>query len=210
MEEYSTLKSKLDQILLPRLTTVRPTAVQLSNIANLNWNNPLAIQMVYQTMVILGSPTVLTDDQNGNDGMALWDHVTSISGAGKCTVIIEDKAHVHYPGMTHTDFYYLTIEKLLKPQGVQLLPQLTGSTTYNTINNRLTAGCHFLGADIATIAVVKMLNDEILTLEQARSAYSSYTRECHEEYKALEDSGNFSNWRNYMPITIALDEYIFS
>ena len=205
------LKETLTKVLVPKLANTEQIFFDDATSWNLNWKYTLPTQRAYQTYTMFNdhNPDSI---QQGHGGMVLWRDLTSLSKSGKYKIIIRDRPYLHLPSANHVDFLYLKMNIKLKPKTVEKIPLITASTTYNGVSQTIKSGCHFIGASIATIAVIKMLDQDELTLDQAKNAYSSYIGLLHKEYKELEDTGDISmeNVKQHMPLTLAFDKYIFS
>lgn len=99
-----------------------------------------------------GRPDLLI---NKSGGLALWknkDYFTKI--------ILKDESIEHPKPKPHCDFLYATINVYI-PQGALCeILGLSQSIYYDSLKRELTARCHFMGANVATLYLaMKMLVD---------------------------------------------------
>jgi len=84
---------------------------------------------------------------------------------------IHNRAYYHTDPAEHADFYFVTI-KYDVPAWARTKIFISDSISYYHLGKELTAGCHFYGASVATLALVIKICTGILTPEEAKAEYS--------------------------------------
>lgn len=196
----------ISETLRNQITALTPGSIRFNNVLRLNWRNRQAVQRVYQTAVVVGRLPDLYDSEVG--GQAVWLYVKSkVRDQYFDEFIIRDLAYLHTRPGLHADYFSISITMPLKVGTVEQLIHLTESTTYNRVNQRLTAGCHFRGASIVTFYVVARLDSQEITIEEARSIYSQLIPQALKEFQEVEQSVDMRSVST--PITDTLEKYVF-
>lgn len=207
MDSYTALIGKTNQIKFKETTSLPEGVARYENDWNLEWRNPLAIQRVYETTMLLGRAPDMLSRKAGQS--AVWFNPESKVEEGSYYKFeIYDVAYVHNQPATHTDFFFVTMRMQLKPKTIESLNKISGSISYYAVGNLLTATCHFIGASIASFAIVKQVDNCEINVSQARQLYGIYIKELHQEFIASEKCGDLKNFET--PMRNALESYIMA
>lgn len=204
--DYKSLLIDLEDATFSKVTTVPRGTNFNDNYLNLEWNNELAINRVYQTINLLGKEPDIIDARLG--GRAIWNSPDArITGNSYYEFDIRDVSFLHLKPITHSDFFFVSISMTLKAETIRNLNEITDSVYYYPIGGILYSSCGELEASIATFAVVKQYDDGLITLSEARERYNYYVKLILEEFFEAEKSSNM--WSRSMPIRDAMERYIF-
>jgi len=111
------------------------------------------------------------DERKGGSAiMKSIDHDPSALPGSSGWWQIEIRDH-SVPHGTHKDFMVLSIHKEVSPDKVSDVLSLSDSVNYERTTSRLSTMCHFMGANVATLALALQIADGTKTAEQAKSDY---------------------------------------
>jgi len=207
MEDY--YRSRQDALLdlkFDQLSQLDPNAKKYNPETldpQLQWENKLAEQRVYETIDILNQNPDIYDPATG--GRAIWIAPPMLFNPGKSLysdIVIKDVAYYHEKTADHLDFYFMSLNYNIKPDKIANLNKITGSAYYYPVGELLYAGCHFPSASIITFAIIKEYNEDKISLEDARESYNNRIKQASDEYNKSATSGDIhlpKNW-NYIRI----------
>ena len=116
------------------------------------FSHPLPKERYQDVVNEFGKPDIIV---NQKDGVALWYNRDYFS-----KIMLKDESIEHKNPKPHCDFLYSTINVYIPKEHVWTILDLSESVTYDRLKSELTARCHFMGANIATLNLaMKMVND---------------------------------------------------
>ena len=175
------LDEELHDLYLPKVTFRTRSEKQVKNILKLNWNTPIAIQRANELVLMGYQPNSVDKNENGH---AIWTDIT-----GWTRIVIYDKPRLHFDPKPHADVMYSTAKVRVpadKRSGIRFISQ---TAIYDELNEELTAGCHFMGASIATLGLVKRYAEGDITKERAQSEYGRTIARLAMELEIAEEKG---------------------
>jgi hypothetical protein len=170
-----------------------------TNILGLEWDNELAMQKANN--IADSFPYSSIDPTPG--GHVIWRNVPTSNGHSWYESRITDGFYLHTKPGDHGDFYFFTTIMSLKAHKIPELSKISGSITYYSVGKELTTGCHFEGAAVGTMTIVKMFNDDEINLHEAQRLYDVYIKKLTAELPA-DLNGDPTPWKD------AMIDYIFS
>jgi hypothetical protein len=96
-----------------------------------------------------GSPTYTV---NRKCGVAIWKQPQFFE-----KIMLKDESIEHKSPKPHCDFLYSTIKVHIEDNQFVNLLMLSESVTYDRLKKELTARCHFMGANVATLLLCMMI-----------------------------------------------------
>jgi hypothetical protein len=118
----------------------------------------------YQDVVDeFGEPNVIQDEPNG---FAIWNNKDYFT-----KIVLQDESIKHLKPKPHCDFLYATINVFIPDKNISKVLNLSQSVYYDNLKRELTARCHFMGANVATLYLAMMI---INTPNKANSYHKSY------------------------------------
>ena len=195
---------------VPKLTAVGDRR-QLDNKLNLEWSNKLAGHRANEIVSIWGyQPTAIG---TGKDGLAIWQNIP-----GYDEIKIDGnvaRATVHEDPAQHADFFYASVKIQLPADLRDTVRDISQSITYNELRGTVTAGCHFLGAALATLSLVKQYATREITLARAQHEYGRLIKKTAGELAAAEKSlaqrvpeDVVAEYRKHLTQTFIEEEYV--
>lgn len=119
---------------------------------------------------MFGDPTVVLDKPRGR---AFWDRDTlMLNGVGWIhELLLEDECVEHAFPAKHHDFYYATyktkLSKKLLTAMRSTIEDLTGSVFVDPLEQTITARCHFMGANVATLYLAMLIaTNQLVDVEE--------------------------------------------
>ena len=202
-------------------TSVPKEAIKYQNVWNLQWKNQLAINRVYQIALLLKRNPDMIDAKP--DGMAWWKKPNmkinpkfrKIKKRGVYPSFhkyryyefrIYDADFSHNKPIRHSDFFFVGIERSLKPETICHMQEITDSTYYYGVGRILYSTCGELEASMATFAIVIAYDNGEISLLEARERYNTYIKTILGEFFKSEKVNNI--WDQPMPFRDATENYI--
>ena len=163
----------------------------VSPLAFSNWRNRLAVFRIYEMAALLGRlPDMhtnqlpiaivsrgqgrISDEVYGPGNMAVWTTPVQ-THPGENTYHrweINDEAFLHTKPAPHADFFFAYVQHPMHPaEKTGELWRISGSITRYPLGRVTGAGCHFRGAAVATLSLVRQYALGELSLEQAADEY---------------------------------------
>lgn len=103
---------------------------------------------------------------NSSGGLAIWKNRDYFK-----EIILKDESIEHLKPKPHCDFLYATINVFV-PESVKcILLELSQSIYYDDLKRELTARCHFMGANVATLYLAMMIINDPANAEMYKSKY---------------------------------------
>ena len=205
MNSYERMVGDVNKLYYKKTTTISPDTVIYDNIWNLKWNNPLAIQRVYQVSKLLGKCPDILGTKLGQS--AVWYNPESKIGKGNYHKFeIQDQAYQHTKPARHVDFFFVWLRMKMKPEKAANINSITTSAFYYEPGQLVCAACHFIEASIATFSILKDYNDCKINLPQARQEYDNRIKELLEEFTKSEKVEDIKNFPT--PLRDIYEEYI--
>jgi len=112
-----------------------------------------------------GNPDILI---NQPGGMAIWKKKDFFE-----EIILKDESIPHQKPKPHCDFLYAKINVYIPSKYILKILSLSESITYDKLKKELTARCHFMGANIATLYLALAIAKDPNNFEFYKSQYGS-------------------------------------
>ena len=173
----STMKA-LGDLYIPKLNKRTLDDIIVPNQMNLEWDNPIAIQRANELLFRIYQPTAVNKSAGG---FAIWENVP-----GWERIEIKDKPLVHFDPGPHLDIMFATAKIHVPADKVSGIKHISQTATYNELTHEVTAGCHFIGASIVTLALIKMYAEGHYTKERAQAEYGRAIMRVATELKEFE------------------------
>ncbi len=108
-------------------------------------------------------------------GMAVWTEET-LKQRGKIwqSILLIDEAWIHNSPEPHYDFLYTCYRHEVPKNKLCDVIGVSDSIIYDKLKHELTARCHFMGADIATLALAVKVSNGEMSLNEAKKNYGPY------------------------------------
>ena len=207
MNSYEQMIGSLNKLYYEKTTSLPPGIVIYENSWNLEWNNLLAIQRVYEVSKLLNREPDLLGVKSGQS--AIWYNPETKVGKGHYHKIeIQDQAYQHTKPARHSDFLFVWLRMKIKPEKAADINKITSSAFYYEPGQLVCAACHFIEASIATFSILKEYNDDKINLDQARQIYDIRIKELLEEFIQSEYTEDIRNYPT--PLRDALESYIIA
>jgi len=207
MNSYERMVGDVNKLYYDKTTTISRDAVVYNNVWELQWNNPLAIQRVYQVSKLLGKCPDIVGRKPGQS--AIWYNPVSKVGTGQYHKFeIQDQAYQHTKPMRHADFLFVWLRMKMKPEKAADINKITSSAFYYEPGQLVCTACHFIGASIATMSILKEYNDCKISLSEARHEYDIRIGELLKEFLESEKTEDIQNFST--PLRDIYETYIMS
>lgn len=194
-ENYEELKDTLQKVKEHKLTETENNTLNHVNSMGLAWKNPLAINRVYEMLEFQKGDDRLTADPT-EGGFVIFRRPIGRNRDKTGRHVhyrewrIDDKAVYHDKPVEHLDFFWMTAE--LRVPGSKkgfLLHQISESIVVNYREDLISAGCHFRGAGVATLSIVKQFLKDEISFEEAKDLYDSRIEDVTREQDEWENTG---------------------
>lgn len=110
-----------------------------------------------------GEPSILVNEAGG---LAIWYHPAFYT-----QIVLKDESIEHDKPKPHCDFLYATVNVVVPFELVPLLLQISDSINYDNLKKELTARCHFMGANVATLWLAMRTLQDPANAAEYRSSY---------------------------------------
>jgi len=165
------------------------------------WNNQLAIQRVEEMTEEIGIKYQYAHSDKSPDGFVIWIYPLLKNGMQYKQIKINDTAILHLSPDPHYDFFDVTVEMVVPtPEKAGEIMSISTSISIHRGRNEVSAGCHFLGAGIYTLYLVKLVNEGKISAETARGMYG------HELEELVKEQSLVDNRRDGDPIERPLSD----
>lgn len=164
------------------------------------WTNTKAMSRIQDIYDIYDIEPNCVDTTKG--GVAIYRNVPGRNGGKWYRWRIEDNWFLHEKPATHADFFFLEQPIYVPAEKVLNLSKISDSISYYPLGNIASAGCHFRGAAVATLSIIKEYAQGYLTLEQAMDTYDRRISELAKEFMVARGKPGTT------PITDIYEEYI--
>ncbi len=207
MNSYEEMIGSINKLYYDKTTSIPPDSLVYENVWNIEWNNKLAIQRVYEVSKLLNRGPDVLGKRPGQS--AIWYNPETKVGKGHYHKFeIHDQAYQHSKPARHADFFFVWLRMKMKPEKATNINKITTSAFYYDPGQLVCAACHFIEASIATFSVLKDYNDDKINLEQARQVYDNRIGELLEEFLKSEQNEDIRNYPT--PLRDILETYIVS
>ena len=112
-----------------------------------------------------GEPTYVS---NVPGGVAVWKSPEFFT-----ELFLMDESILHTSPQNHCDFFYATINVYIPPDILCTVLKLSESIYYDQLKKELTARCHFMGANVATLYLALMIVNDQSNASKYLAAYKS-------------------------------------
>lgn len=183
-QSISTVKTALETENegLPKQHGPGASSLPVKDSNNNNWEHRLAKERMPDAITEFGTPTWYIKSKGGE---AVW-----LNPHFYTRVVVRDESIEHKFPEPHCDFFYASIGGIqLTRETMQQVEQLTDSVSYDQLKQELTARCHFMGANVATLSIALDLALGNITFEQAKESYPK-------KIKASTDPETYKTMRN--------------
>ncbi len=150
-----------------------------------NWENPLAIFRIMEMILFFDrSPDILSNNVTKRNTV-IWTQPGVIRGYWKLE--INENAFLHSKPQDHADFFFVYIRHQVEPEKVKNLHKISDSITYYPLGKIIGAGCHFRGAGVAALSLVKEYSEGVISIEQAIDSYDRRIMELEKENEKFDE-----------------------
>lgn len=145
-----------------------------------NWVHRLPRTRFVDIVKEFGEPDWIVNKRGGE---AVWKNRAFYS-----RIVLKDESVEHTVPKPHCDFLTATVGGIRLPlEGIQELPQISESITYDTLKQELSARCHAMPAIVATLLVaLDVALDDELTVAEAKEAYGQMVMDAFDPEKYTE------------------------
>lgn len=115
-------------------------------------------------------PPDLVDKSPG--GLAIWREDTlKNQDIPLIEVVLKDESIAHSEPTPHRDYLYATYELDAPRDRINDIRALSDSVTYDPLKKQVTARCHFMGANYATLYLSALIADNTIGKDVAKNMY---------------------------------------
>lgn len=131
-----------------------------------------------RTVSRFGKPSYINKRSNG---VAIWSKFPKSCPFYRIMIIDENVPHSK--PMPHCDFIYTTIKYHIDPEKLMTVLNISDSIMYDKLKEELTARCHTLEANMATLLLAHDVNNDIVTPQQIATGrvYKKYIMNAHKD-----------------------------
>ena len=146
-----------------------------------------------------GKPDFIINDKGG---MAIWKNKDFFE-----EIVLKDESIEHKKPAPHCDFLYSTVNVYIPDELIPKVLRLSRSVNYDNLKKELTARCHFMGANVATLYLAMQIVNDYESEESPKSKYGKTIASTmnKETYKELYDElgqmvrDNQNKYKDNMP-----------
>jgi len=138
----------------------------ITNKYYIRWENYLPKSTYKELLSELGPPTFL---ETGIGGYAIW---VKPKGTIFEKIEIKDESIYHEKPKPHCDYLYATVKFPISRNLWSQIQYLTDSISYDNLKQEITARCHFMGANLATLYLAIQIAQGHKTLHEIQSSNS--------------------------------------
>ena len=113
----------------------------------------------------LGEPYFVV---NKPGGLALWTNLGFYQ-----EIILRDESIKHTKPKPHCDFLYSTVKVYISEDVIDSIEDISESITYDRLKKELTARCHFMGANVATLQLAMEITINPGLVDNLKNEYES-------------------------------------
>lgn len=140
---------------------------------DLNWDNDSGqfnpVDAYDRETKEMGPPD-LVDKSPG--GLAIWREDTlKEQGIPLVEIILRDESVAHQSPAPHRDYLYATYKLNAPRDRISDILALSDSVTYDPLKQEVTARCHFMGANYATLYLATLIADSTIGKDVAKDMY---------------------------------------
>ncbi len=224
----SQLQAELAEVWLPRVTRRSRTDVQdklnlgaIGFVGGGGWRWPIGIQRANE-FALLGLSLESVDHPAADAGITemVWHGKRGDkTDSGWARVRITSEAQLHFDPAPHADLMFASV--VLPPweagraKGYSDRPRLgelgeiSQTLAYDAKRRELSAGCHFMGAAIATLYLARRFLQEEISSRRAQAEYGRTIARLADELKAAEARGTpVAELPAELPETGALERFV--
>jgi len=148
---------------------IGPADMASDGTIQLYWEHEKPAMRFPEIVAEFGTPNVL-DTSPG--GFAQWRR-NMLTGTPYTEVRVVDQDVIHCcPLGAHSDYVYTSVCMDLTPEVQMALYNVTKSVTYDRLTHKLTAACHVMGANLATILLAARMQLGQIPLSEAPGHYA--------------------------------------
>lgn len=170
----------------------------------LKWYNRSAALLANRLYLMLCTPDVIEKEMKG---CIMWNNLATmfhLSDRTYTNVAVYDLiSTVHFVPSIHMDYLFMSIEMKLNDSTIKHLAKISDSLRYK--NGILTAEADFPGAIIAKFAIIKRVNENKISIEDARDTYRAWLKICYDEWREIIHGEDISKAN----LTKVLEKYLF-
>nr|QBK90673.1 MAG: uncharacterized protein LCPAC104_01700 [Pithovirus LCPAC104] len=138
--------------------------ILISNSLELEWDNELAISRVDHISSSFNPDCVDTK----KDGVVIWNNK-----GGFKRIEIRDEKFIHFVPEIHVDFMRSVISYRIPEQKIVDVRNLSESVQYDSLRGELSASCHTVGANVATLYLAIQIANGNKSVIEARRMYGT-------------------------------------
>ena len=159
------------------VVVTEPQCPDVSRIRHFGFIHPKAVERYFDVEKEFGRPS---HEARGPNGLLLWNSSTLRKrGHFYSQIVLRDEEVYHDKPAPHCDFLYASIPYMVPNNKIQDVLALSESVSYDALKRELTARCHFMGANVATLLLATKIATGELTLGEVIEA-DAYKRQITE------------------------------
>ena len=161
------LDAVVESLISQELGGLERRGLLLTHNDDIKWGNLLAEQRLLALVPRLGQPAAVNMDAGG---FAVFG-AENLRETGFVRIEIGDVAALHLVPAPHVDFMRAVIRAEVPADRVDDVRALSDSVAYDVARRELSATCHFMGANMATLWLAKRVASGRMSLVEARRSY---------------------------------------
>lgn len=146
---------------------IGPAQVRPDGSVDLHWRHAKPAARLVDVIAEFGTPNIV-DTSPG--GMARWGPAV-LGGTPYTEIILKDEEIPHALPMPHEDYLYSSVCVNLDRATQIAMMDITKSVWYDRLTHTLTARCHYMQANVATLLLVTQLGLGEVSAAQAPGLY---------------------------------------
>lgn len=155
---------------------IGPAALASDGSVELYWSHPKPSARLPDVIAEFGTPNII-DTSPG--GLARWGP-SVLKGTPYTEILLKDEQIPHESPMPHDDYLYSSVCVNLPPRVQIAMMAITKSVWYDRLTHTLTARCHYMQANVATILLVTRLALGMVTPQAAPGVYGGMIEASHD------------------------------
>lgn len=105
---------------------------------------------------------------NKEGGMVLWRKPEFFQ-----EIILRDESIEHTQPKSHCDYLYTTVKVYIHDYLIETIEKISDSISYDRLKKELTARCHFMGANVATLQLVMEVVSNPTLVDNLKKEYKN-------------------------------------
>lgn len=162
---------------------------------SVEWKHDEPIDRLNKTIKKYGEPSHYNYKQGG---FAHWKGY-KLSGTPYCSILIKDEEIYHSSPKPHCDFMYTSVLYDIPDEILPKVLSISKSVWYDRLKKKLTARCHMMKANIATIYLALLLSEGLVN-NVTQEDYGNAIMKGDEEmmYNKINEMVKLKNTKQYL------------